>query len=199
MNGESISQGERKVTSAEDEEKSHTALLLFAERPDWDIPALSRFGDHALSPELIWKSMKGIPEPMTNIWWVAFFFTIITLVSPFTPENEPPLTDEGSFLWVPALVRGLPWWYFKMLIISALSTVILIAAISKAPDEFPRVRGDALVMKRRATDNISFVPEYDGEDVPPPVVEECFDFDSGKEQEEKGAGEPMVSFGEEAA
>lgn len=199
LNGETVSQGEHKVTSAEDEEKDHTALLLFAERPDWDIPALSRFGDHALSPELIWKSMKGIPEPMTNIWWVAFFFTVITLATPLTPENEPPLMDGGAFLWAPALVRGLPWWYLKMLIISALSTVILIGAISNAPDEFPKVRGDELVMKRRGTDNVSFAPEYDGEDFPPPVVEESFDFDSGEEHEEEGNREPTVSFGEEAA
>ena len=159
-------EGVHAVTRAEDEDVDHTALLIFAERPDWDIPSLSRFGDHALAPELIWKSMKGVPEPMTNLWWVFFFFTTITFCTPLTPENEPPLNAEGAFLWAPALIQGLPWWYFKLLIISAISTLILLAAIYKAPDEFPTLRGDHLVMKRRETDNISFAP-YDNKEFSP--------------------------------
>jgi len=179
-------EGDHAVTRAEDEEKDHTALLLFAERPNWDIPSLSRFGDHALAPELIWKSMEGVPEPMTNLWWVFFFFTTITLCTPLTPENEPPITAEGTFLWAPALIRGLPWWYFKLLMISAVSTLILLVAIFKAPDEFPKVRGDHLVMKRRETDNVSFSP-YDNKEF---VQGESFIFN--EDSDEKDAKKKVV-------
>lgn len=149
------------VTRASQEDTDRTALLLFANRPEWDIPSLSRFGDHALAPEYIWKSMEGVPEPMTNLWWVGFFFFTITMVTPLTPENEPPLSVDGVFLWAPALIRGLPWWYFKLLMISAASTLILMFAIFKAPDEFPKCRADVLVMKRRETENLESLDRGD--------------------------------------
>lgn len=167
MNGEradDASKADHAVTRPEDEENDHSALLLFADRPNWDIPSLSRFGDHALAPEYIWKSMEGVNEPMANLWWVAFFFFTITMVTPLTPENEPPLSVDGVFAWTPALIRGLPWWYFKLLVISAMSTLILLFAIYKAPNDYPKHRHDALVMKRRDTDNIKYGEENEEEE-----------------------------------
>ena len=135
----------------DDEEGYHTTLLLFPECPNWDLPAISRFGDHALAPENIWRSMPGVPEPLTNIWWIALFFLTITLVTPLTPENEPPLIDGGSFLYPPAVIAGMPWWFLKLLMMGAISTLILLVAIYKTPNEYPKIRSDALVMKRKNT------------------------------------------------
>lgn len=125
----------RSATSAEEDNDEHPELL-FADRPKWDLPQLGRFGPGALSPERIWNLMDGVNEPMANWWWVVLFFLAVTIPSPMTPENEPPM-ENGSFLFPVALINGLPWWYSKMLWLSTIATIILLVAIFNMPSEFP--------------------------------------------------------------
>lgn len=115
-------------------------VLIYEGRPQWDIPRLTRFGDAPLTPQLVWKSMEGIGEPLANPWWVAMMLLVISLATPLTPESEPPLDTTGSgnlFLTAPAVVNGLPWWAFKAIMLSIVPTVLLLIAIFQMPDEFP--------------------------------------------------------------
>jgi solute:Na+ symporter, SSS family len=114
--------------------------LLYPGRPSWDIPKLLRFGDHALTPELLWKSMEGVHEPVTNPWWVFTMFFSMTMVTPWTAEHQPPLDTSGSgnvFLTPPAIVGGLPWWVFKSLMMCTVPTILLFISIFQMPDDFP--------------------------------------------------------------
>ena len=117
------------------------ALVLFPGRPQWDMPDLTRFGEHALSPEFIWNAMEGVNEPMTNMWWTVLFFLTITIVTPLTPENDPPMVD-GSFLYSPQVLAGMPWWFLKILMFSAISTIVLLVAIYNIPHDYPEVAAD---------------------------------------------------------
>lgn len=193
-------------TTEEEEDNAHPILLLFADRPEWDIPAISRFGDHALSPERIWRSMEGVNEPMTNLWWIVLFFLTITFVTPMTPEMEPPLSDANVFLYPPALIAGMPWWFFKLLMISAISTIILVVAIYNAPNDYPKVPMDSLVMKRQETKSIhqgesfSFRPgqgAVDGSAIDETAVVDD-DLPLGKMIEEESEGEPEETLAEDS-
>jgi hypothetical protein len=101
---------------------------------------MSRFGDHILTPQLLWKSMEGVREPMTNISWVALLLVTISIITPLVPESEPPFnTDEtgNAFLYPPATVNGLPWWAFKILLLSVLPTIYLLVSVYQSPSVFP--------------------------------------------------------------
>jgi hypothetical protein len=114
--------------------------LLFPDRPAWDIPALGRFGDHTLTPQLLWKSMEGINEPLANPWWAFLMFFTISICTPLTSELEPPLNTSDSdnkFFYPPAIYNGLPWWAFKIIMLCIVPTVLLLAGIYKMPDKFP--------------------------------------------------------------
>jgi len=118
-----------------------TMTIWYASRPEWDIPALSRFGDRPLTPQLIQKSMKGIREPITDAWWLFMLFCVTFIVTPLTPEFEPPLDTDGvtgtPFLYTPAVIRGLPWWAFKIILLSLLPTGVILVAVNRMPDDFP--------------------------------------------------------------
>ena len=122
---------------AEPEEKeTDQPALMFPDRPTWDVPDLTRFGKRALTPKRIWKQMEGVPEPLTNPWCVFLFFFSITMVTPLTPEHEPPLIN-GTFAYLPAIVNGVPWWFFKLILLSFIPTAILLTALYQMPAEFP--------------------------------------------------------------
>merc|ERR1712113_230163 len=53
---------------------------------------------------------------------------------------EPPLADNGGssvFLYAPAVFNGLPWWVFKMILLTVVPFVLLLIAIYQIPDDFP--------------------------------------------------------------
>lgn len=112
--------------------------ILFPDRPSWDVPDLSRFGKRALTPKRIWKQMEGIPEPLTNPWWACLFFFSITMVTPLTPENDPPM-ENGVFSYLPPVVNGLPWWAFKLFLMSFIPSLILLVSLYQMPSKFPKL------------------------------------------------------------
>jgi len=110
-------------------------------KPEWDVPLMSRFGDKPLTAQLLWKSMEGVNEPLSNPWWCFLMFYTISMCTPLTPEMEPPLDVSGSengnvFLYSPAVYNGLPWWAFKVILMNIVPTVLLLVAIYKMPGEF---------------------------------------------------------------
>ena len=121
----------------EDKVQSKSNKLLFPNRPQWDVPKLTRFGDHTLSPQLMWKSMEGIDEPLANPWWCFLMFFSITMITPITSESEPPIGEDGTFLYPPAVFNGLPWWAFKAILLCMVPTALLLIAIMRMPDDFP--------------------------------------------------------------
>ena len=114
-------------------------LLRFPCRPKWDVPKLTRFGENALSPQLMWKSMKGTNEPLANPWWAFLMFFVISMLTPIAPEYQPPLDPETASFYSfspPAVVNGIPWWAFKIIVGSILPFSILMIAIYNMPDVF---------------------------------------------------------------
>eukprot|EP00804_Cyclotella_cryptica_P007116 CCRYP_014519-RA/>CCRYP_014519-RA protein AED:0.38 eAED:0.38 QI:182/1/1/1/1/1/2/59/302 len=123
----------------ENDGESSGPSLHFPNRPQWDVPKLSRFGDHALSPQLIWKSMEGVNEPLANLWWAFLMFFSISMLTPGVPEYEPPLDpNSGSFYSFapPATVNGIPWWAFKIILSGIVPFAILIVATKNMPNKF---------------------------------------------------------------
>jgi hypothetical protein len=109
--------------------------ISFMNRPQWDKPKLSRFGERPLTPKLVWKAMEGTREPLTNPALVFLLFILITLTVPLVPEGDPPL-ENGSFLYLPATTMGIPWWAMKMIVISIVSTLVVLVMIWRMPNEF---------------------------------------------------------------
>jgi len=63
------------------EEDGPSSLLLFPLRPDWDVPRLKRFGEHTLTPEIVWESMEG-----------TFLFCVEALLTEYS--WTPKLTND---------------------------------------------------------------------------------------------------------
>lgn len=114
-------------------------FLLFPDRPKWDVPKLARFGEHALSPQMIWKSMEDVNEPLSNPWWALLMFIAISMLTPLTPEHQPPLDPATSSFYSfapPPVVNGIPWWAFKIIIGSIVPFAILMVAVANMPNTF---------------------------------------------------------------
>ena len=116
--------------------------VLHPNRPEWDFPHLARFGECALTPRLLNNLMVGIKEPITNIWYVVFVLFAISLVTPLLPENEPPLNENGDWLYLPAVVNGLPWWVFKIIVLCIIPYLMIFGVIAEIPDDFPHDEKD---------------------------------------------------------
>jgi Na+/proline symporter len=110
--------------------------IIFADRPTWDYPRLSRFGDKPLTPRMLKKAMEGVAEPLTNVWFCAMFFTVLTFTTPIVAELLPPLPGDIT-TYFPATVNGMPWWAFKILMVSVVSYIMNAIMICQLPDEYP--------------------------------------------------------------
>lgn len=125
---------------AEVEETEET--VAFMNRPQWDKPKTVRFGEKPLTPNFVWKTMEGTWEPLTNPALVFLLFFIITVTVPFIPEGIPALSEDGTFLFPPATVAGIPHWAFKMLMVSVVGTVTVLVMVYNMPTEFSLSRLD---------------------------------------------------------
>lgn len=110
--------------------------ILFPDRPEWDKPQLSRFGEKTLTPELLDKMMTGLNEPFKNLWYAAFLFFSISLTTPLTAEGEPAFVD-GAFLTPPATMRGIPWWAMKITLLCIIPYSMVFITILRTPAVFP--------------------------------------------------------------
>jgi hypothetical protein len=141
IGGAEATRDQEAQTKKDDSGPQAGQQLLYTDRPAWDVPKLARFGQESLTPQLVWKSMEKVDEPLTNPWWCFMMFFIISIATPLTNELSPPMDTEdltGSvFLYAPAVIRGLPWWAFKSIILSLVPTFLLLAAIFRMPDNFP--------------------------------------------------------------
>ena len=138
-----------RLISRKNVSKGATAkdALLYPNRPAWDVPKMSRFGDSTLTPEMIWSSMEGFYEPMTSIYFNVLIFVSLSFVTPLVAPNLPPLQEDGTFSFLPAVVDGLPWWAFKAILLCCVPMLVLIYAISKIPKDFP-IEDEATIAKK---------------------------------------------------
>ena len=132
--------------------------LLYPNRPAWDVPKMSRFGDSTLTPEMIWGSMKGFNEPMTSVYFNILMFVSLSYVTPLLAPNEPPLLD-GLLFVLPAVVDGLPWWAFKGILQTVIPMLVLLFAISKIPTNFPIEDEATLAKKGVDVDTVMLTPK----------------------------------------
>lgn len=138
-----------------------TSKLLYPNRPSWDVPKMKRFGASALTPQMIWKSMEGFYEPMSNVYWNALMFFAISLTTPMVAPLEPPM-DGMSFLYPPSVVNGLPWWAFKITLITVVPYVLLLVALYEVPNDFP-MEDEANMLKSGVdVDLVSLTPKEMG-------------------------------------
>jgi hypothetical protein len=83
--------------------------------------------------------MDGVNEPSANPWWAFLMFVAISILTPTAPEHQPPLEqDSGNFYsFVPPLtVNGIPWWAFKIVLLSIVPFVMLMIVTKNMPKEF---------------------------------------------------------------
>lgn len=111
--------------------------MLFSNRPEWDFPKLQRFGERPLTPQLVWKSMEGVTEAVTNMWFTTFMLFLISFSTPFVTEMTPALNDSGLLSSAPAVFRGIPVWAFKIIMVSVVASLALFVAVLRMPNEFP--------------------------------------------------------------
>ena len=101
-------------------------------RPEWDVPCGKRFGESKLTDTLLNEAMEGFPEPMKNVFFNIFMFMSVSLITPLVAEGQPVINaDTGEFVSDPPIVRGLPWWYFKQILLTVVPYAVLFKMICK--------------------------------------------------------------------
>lgn len=132
--------------------------LIFPYRPDWDIPRRARFGACALTPNLVWKMMDGVNEPLTKPWFCALMFFTISYMTPIVPAGLPEVVADIPF------INGLPWWVWKMIVSGIVPCGLLLLALSQMPSKYSSadnakdVDPDALELTR---EELGFRSVYD--------------------------------------
>jgi sodium/proline symporter len=111
-------------------------MILVTDRPTWDMPKVARFGECKLTPEMLWKSMEGVHEPAATLWYPFLMFLLVTIVTPLVPASEPAFNELGQFVSAPAVIRGIPWWAFKIIMTTAVMTFIVLYNLYKMPSTF---------------------------------------------------------------
>ena len=107
-------------------------------QPAWDVPSTERFGKAPLTPTLMWEMMEGIREPIANSFaWALLFLLLSVSMSPIGVGGTPPLNEDGTLAYAPAVLRGIPAWAMSILVYSAITTVIIAALVWLYPEEFP--------------------------------------------------------------
>ena len=100
----------KKIEDSDADDGDHDRQDPFPNRPQWDKPKVSRFGDNSLSPKLLDKMMAGMEEPIKTYQYVLLMALAVTITVPLTPESQPMMDENGSFVFLPPTFRGLPWW-----------------------------------------------------------------------------------------
>ena len=111
--------------------------VAFPDRPAWDQASVERFGEKTLTPQLLTKMMTGIDEPFKNWWYATVLFLSLGLTTPLVAEGEPVIAEDGSFVTEPATIRGMPWWAFKILVLTIIPYLLVAITILRMPNSFP--------------------------------------------------------------
>lgn len=110
--------------------------------PEWDTPAHERFGETRLTSQLLDKMMDNFNEPLREKWFVLGFFVAVSICTPWLAENQPALTDDTSvatfpYTNYPPVIRGLPYWFFKQILLSTVPYLITFYVLWYMPNVYP--------------------------------------------------------------
>ena len=121
-----------RKTKKEKTDDEEVPLPSPVQRPEWDVPCGKRFGESKLTSTLLNEAMEGFPEPMKNVFFNIFMFMSVSLITPLVAEGQPVINaDTGEFVSDPPIVRGLPWWYFKQILLTVVPYAVLFKMICK--------------------------------------------------------------------
>lgn len=121
-----------RKTKKEKTDDEEVPLPSPVHRPEWDVPCGKRFGESKLTDTLLNEAMEGFPEPMKNVFFNIFMFMSVSLITPLVAEGQPVINaDTGEFVSDPPIVRGLPWWYFKQILLTVVPYAVLFKMICK--------------------------------------------------------------------
>jgi hypothetical protein len=124
----------------DDDDNDCCRKLMHPGRPDWDIPNLDRFGPDSLTPLLLNDMMTGVLEHARSGWYVLLIFLSVSMVMPWAAPSQPPLdTETGEWIVLPVVVRGIPWWFLKEILLCIIPYVILLITILQMPKEYPDI------------------------------------------------------------
>lgn len=124
------------TVGSESEVEKKEPRLLFPNRPSWDVPSLAHFGEKPLTWRTLKKYMSGTYEVATNPYWVTFMLVTMSLATPMVPEKQPPFLADGTLAYPPTRVFGIPWFAWKTILISVISSVFLLIEIYRMPTTF---------------------------------------------------------------
>ncbi|EJK71773.1 hypothetical protein THAOC_06754 [Thalassiosira oceanica] len=125
----------RKKIKSDDDEKSPSIPV---QTPVWDVPNTKRFGESNLTVSLLNAMMEGFPEPIRSPAYNAMFLLSVSIITPLIAEGQPVIS-EATNEWVslPPTVLGIPWWFFKQILLSILPYAALLKIIWDMPNEYP--------------------------------------------------------------
>jgi hypothetical protein len=111
-------------------------------QPEWDMPAHERFGETRLTSQLLDKMMDNFNEPLRDKWFVLGFFVAVSICTPWLAEGQPALTDDTSvatfpYTNLPPVIRGLPYWFFKQILLSTVPYLMTFYVLWNMPSVFP--------------------------------------------------------------
>ena len=98
-------------------------------------PKMQRFGAHSLTPSLLNDMMNGTTELIKDWYFVGFIILAVTITTPIVTELMPPL-ENGEWVILPAVIRGMPSWAFKSIILMIVSFLVTIPMILHMPSDF---------------------------------------------------------------
>lgn len=113
---------------------ANPAALIFSNRPAWDVPKRARFGERPLTPNLLWRMMEGVEEPLANPWFASLMFVTISIITPFVAPGLP--RDLGALQ--DGIVNSLPWWAVRMFVFALIPTIFLLTSVYRMPNQYTR-------------------------------------------------------------
>ena len=81
-------------------------------------------------------------------------FLLISFTTPLVLQLEPTINGD-TFLYPPAVVNGIPWWAFKIILLIVIPSTLLLAVIYQLPDDFPAENKDKIETEAV---NVTLVP-----------------------------------------
>lgn len=122
----------------ETDKKDDSVKTVFSDhRPEWDHPKIGRFGEAPLTPSLLNKMMAGVSEPFKEPWYALLLFLSVSIITPLVAEGQPLMDENREFVSPPPIIRGLPWWFFKQILLCIIPYLFILTTVKNLPNEYP--------------------------------------------------------------
>ena len=68
-------------------------------------------------------------------WYNLFFLVAVSIVTPLVASGQPVLTSQDEF--DPPTYRGVPWWFFKQMLLCIIPYAMICSVLWDMPQEYP--------------------------------------------------------------